>query len=169
MHPELLNNSVFLRYYNQWRENPDSILFVPLAEYYLHYGEIDQAIQICVAGVKKHPHLVTGRLVLAKAYYQKGSWESAKEQLVFILNFSSNHQEALNWLRKIELKQEEGKVHSQETPRPVATWETVTMARILEKQGHADQAYAMYQNILNRDPNNQEARERIESLRGSLS
>ncbi len=79
MHPNLLNNSHFLRYHNQWQENPTSILFAPIAEYLISYDLLDEALKICLAGLVHHPKMVSGRLVLAKIYFRQKNWLWHKE------------------------------------------------------------------------------------------
>lgn len=178
MHPELLNNSLFVRYYNQWRDDPKSVVFVPIAEYFLRYGLVDEAIQIVQQGLEQHPHLVTGRLVLAKAFCRLQRWERAKEQLAAVLNMMSGHLGALQMLREIDEREERMQVQKIETvARPVAGsppqgspsqgWQTVTMARIFVSQGHLDQAKEVYENILTRDPRNEAALNGLKELKGN--
>ncbi len=50
------------------------------------------------------------------------------------------------------------------TPAPVAEIETPTMAEIYAKQGHLDQALAVYRRIIERHPNDTQYRERVEEL-----
>lgn len=182
MHPELLNNSLFLKYYNIWRKDPGSITFVPLAEYLLHYQRNEDAIKVCLEGIQHNPQFVSGRITLAKGYIKVGDFKKAKEQLLLILNQVANHQQALELMRELEEKNANSPIeHShltQPTPsindqpadtsakstRSQASWETLTMGRILEEQGHKEQARQVYQNILAREPNNQEAQSRLNAL-----
>ena len=81
MHPELLNNSIFLRYYRQWQDDPSSIVFASIADFFLRYDMIDEAFKVCRMGVKRHPKLVSGRIVMAKIHLRRGNWEEAEEEL----------------------------------------------------------------------------------------
>lgn len=162
MHPELLNNSLFLRYYNQWQQDPTSIVFAPIAEYFLSYGLTDDAIRVCLAGLHHHPDLVSGRLSLAKAYLRKKEFAKAKGELQRVLNLVPNQSKALELFN--QLSQQEP---APTRPEPEATrWQTVTMAKIYTAQGHRDQARQVYQAILAKDPQNQEAIQGLQQLEG---
>lgn len=157
MHPELLNNSLFLRYYNQWQEDPTSIVFAAIADFFLRYGLVDDALRICLEGLNHHPDFVSGRLVLAKVFLQKKEFPRAKEELKKVLNQVPEQAKALELMRLTEERQ-----------TPVApeasSWETISMAKIYQSQGLIGQAREVYQSILARDPNNQEAKTRLAQL-----
>lgn len=159
MHPDLLNNSLFLRYYNQWQEDPTSIVFAAIADFFLRYGLVDDALRICLEGLNHHPDFVSGRLVLAKAFLQKKETLRAKEELKKILNQMPGQARALEMMRQVEEKK---------TPPTVVveapSWETISMAKIYQSQGLIGQAREVYQSILARDPNNQEAKTRLDQL-----
>lgn len=91
MHPDLLNNATFLRYYRRWQENPESIVFAPIAEMFLMYNMVDDAIKICVDGVGRFPDFISGRIALAKAYVAKSEWRKAREQIRQVLERVPNH------------------------------------------------------------------------------
>lgn len=170
MHPDLLNNSVFLRYYRQWQDDPQSIVFVSIVEYFLVYGMIDEALKVCREGLKKHPSLVTGRLAMAKIHMKFGNWEEAEEEILFALSIAPMNVSAkglLDEVRGSRESEESKKIEagsvvlppvSVEMPHSVGpSWNTVTMARIYESQGHFAEAKAVYENILAADPNNKGA------------
>lgn len=150
MHPDLLNNSHFLRYYNLWQEDPSSIVFAPIAEYLLSYGLIDEALKVCLAGLQYHPQLVSGHLILAKIYLRQKKWDEVKKETQIVLNLVPNHEKA------VELQNS--------FPKKAANWETVTMAKIYAAQGHVDQAAEVYQIILSREPHNEEAKRGLSEL-----
>lgn len=152
MHPDLLNNSIFLRYYNQWQENPASVVFAPIAEYLQIYKMADEAILVCQEGLKHHPQSVSGRLALAKAFIQKKELGKAREQLKIVLNLVPKQEKAMELLGLLEKE-----ISPQEMGRQRVSWETVTMAKIYAAQGHADRAREVYQSILQREPANQDA------------
>jgi len=159
MHPDLLNNSLFLRYYNQWLEDPTSIVFASIADFFLRYGLVDDALRICLEGLNHHPDFVSGRLVLAKVFLQKKEVPRAKEELKKVLNQVPEQARALEMIRLID---------ERKTPAAVAaeapSWETISMAKIYQSQGLIGQAREVYQSILARDPNNQEAKTRLAQL-----
>ena len=51
-------------------KDPDSKIFLPLAEEYRKSGMIEEAITICQDGLKKHPNYVSARVVLGRAYME---------------------------------------------------------------------------------------------------
>ncbi len=101
MHPELLNNSLFLKYYKQWQEDPSSIVFAPIAEYFLMYGMIDSALKTCREGLKTHPDLVSGRIVMAKIYLSRDNWEEASGELQKALSIAPQNRSAKDMLEEI--------------------------------------------------------------------
>ena len=145
MHPELLNNSIFLRYYNQWQEDPTSIVFAPIAEYLQIYGMLDEAIKVCLEGLKNHPDLVSGRLALAKAYVRKMDFEKAREELRRVLILMPDQEKALELMAQVDKELSP----TPKTKQPIG-WETVTMAKIYASQGHLHKAREVYQAILQR-------------------
>lgn len=168
MHPELLNNSLFLRYYQQWQQNPASIVFAPIAEYFLMYGMIDAAFKVCREGIKKHPTLVSGRLVMARIHLKRGNWDEAEAELRNALEVAPQNQTARALLRDIERLQLEEDAAAPASAAPVvpqgASWNTVTMAKIFAEQGHPEKARQIYHSILTSDPANQAAREGLAVL-----
>ncbi len=49
-------------------KDPDSKIFLPLAEEYRKSGMLEEAITICQEGLEKHPNYVSARVVLGRAY-----------------------------------------------------------------------------------------------------
>jgi len=103
MHSELMNNSLFLRYYNTWREDPSSIVFAPVADYFLMYGRVEDAFKVCAEGLKRNPDSVSGRMVLVKAHLAKGQLKEADKELIRILNLLPTHTRAQELRTEIDL------------------------------------------------------------------
>ncbi len=164
MHPELLNNSLFLKYYKQWQEDPSSIVFAPIAEYFLMYGMIDSALNVCREGLKRHPNLVSGRIVMAKIYLSRDNWEEASEELHRALRIAPQNSLAKDMLAEIDILMSKERDRPKEQTIHNASWQTVTMAEIFAKQGHNEKAREIYLSILSQDPENEAARKGIESL-----
>ncbi len=176
MHPDLLNNSLFLRYYRQWQDDPFSIVFAPVAEFFLMYGMVDAALKVCREGMKRHPEFISGRIVMAKIHLKRENWDEAEGELRRVLAVVPRNPAARAMMAEIdakrvaeleELRGEAGRAvreipatdHSGDT-----SWQTITMADIFASQGHSDRAREIYQSILAKDPNNEAARKGIESL-----
>jgi len=98
-----MNNSLFLRYYNAWRENPSSIVFAPVADYFLMYGKAEDAITVCKEGLKHNPDSVSGRMVMAKAYLIRGELEEADKELERVLDLVPTHSRAQELRIEIDL------------------------------------------------------------------
>ena len=166
MHPELLNNSLFLRYYRQWQDDPDSIVFAPIAQYMLMYGMVDQALKICREGLKRHPGLISGRIVMARIHLKRGNWEEAEGELRHVLSVVSDNAAARGMMGEIEAmrraEREGTPAHSDRAkgsdPTSDPSWNTVTMAGILASQGHGEKAREIYLSILKGDPTNEAAK-----------
>jgi Tfp pilus assembly protein PilF len=166
MHPELLNNSLFLRYYSQWQKDPDSVVFASVADYFLRYDQIDNAHKVCKAGLEKHPNFTVGHVVMAKIHIARGNFEEADEELRTALNIAPGNGKAHEILANLEAARrgEAPQIHTGERKVSVpgessmpAEWQTVTMAKIFAGQGHVERAREIYHAILARDPQNEEA------------
>lgn len=161
MHPELLNNSLFLRYYQQWQQDPTSIVFVPVAEYFLSYGLTEEALRVLQAGLAHHPDLISARLCLAKLYVRTKEFPRAKAELQRVLAIVPSQAKAIELMELVE----RGSVIPEPESKP-ASWQTMTMAKIYAAQGHREQARQVYQAILARDPQNEEAIQGLSQLEG---
>ncbi len=118
MHPDLLNNSVFLKYYRQWQEDASSVVFAPIAEFFIRYGMLDEAMDVCREGLKRRPDFISGRVVMAKVHIKRGETEKARQLLCQILVSSPSNESARNLLTEISggvVGQAEEKVQSQAT------------------------------------------------------
>jgi tetratricopeptide (TPR) repeat protein len=69
----------------------DSILFARLADAYLQMDRIDEAIELCEKGIKKHPFYVTGHYVLGKCYLKKKLFDQAEKELKRVLLFDPKY------------------------------------------------------------------------------
>ncbi|MBI4367244.1 MAG: tetratricopeptide repeat protein [Deltaproteobacteria bacterium] len=156
MHPDLLNNPVFLRYYGRWQADPRSAAFVGVADFLRQYQLFEDARKVCEEGLRHNPDLVSGRLVLAHVLAALEAFDAAGEQIQWILFRRPDHPGAKRLLATLGDKVKQDQVR---TP-----WATVTMARLYARQGHPDQAEKIYQLILAREPENSEAKEGLESL-----
>lgn len=179
MHPELLNNSYFLRYYNQWQEDPTSIVFAPIAEYLISYKMYDEALAVCKEGMRSNPDFVIGRLVMAKAYYRKKDYHHAHEELRRVLAVMPDQEKALELKALVEEALGHSALSSPQTvkvpieqekqkPRSPAGWETVTMAKIYVSQGHREKARRVFEAILTHNPNDEEAKAGLALLKSEV-
>jgi len=73
------------------RQNPDSILFARLADLYLSINRIDEAINLCETGIKKHPYYVTGHYIISKCYLEKKQFDHAEKELKRVFKFDPQY------------------------------------------------------------------------------
>lgn len=159
MHPDLFHNALFLRYYHTWQRDPTSIVFAPLAEFLLRYRMVDDAYAMCQAGLRHHPHLVSGKLVMAKVFAARGEEEEATDLVRQVIADYPENTQARELLRTLEVPPAVAE------PENVSRgWRTVTMARILSSQGHYTQAREIYEAILKSDPRNEAARNGLQLI-----
>lgn len=163
MHPDLLNNPTFLRYYSRWQADPTSAAFVGVADFLRQYRLYDDALRVCETGLQRNPELVSARLVLARIHLERGEKDKGAAQLTWIIARQPQHREALRLLDTLDVSPAIAPNVSPQSPVPLP-WATVTMAHLYEQQGYPDQAAMIYREILDRDPNNPEAQEGLRSL-----
>ncbi len=60
--------------------DPDSKLFVPLAEEYKKAGMVEEAIRVLIEGLERQPHYLSARVSLGKIYMEKGLLPEAREE-----------------------------------------------------------------------------------------
>lgn len=166
MHPDLLNNSLFLRYYSQWQKNPDSIVFAAIADYFVRYGMINDALKICKEGLRRNPKFTIGHIVMAKIHLARGNLEEAEEELRTVIQMVPKNTQAKDLLEKIdEARTGDARRMMVEVPKSAEAkelemppeWQTVTMAKIFAEQGHMERAREIYYSILEKDPQNEDA------------
>lgn len=169
MHPELLNNTIFLRYYDRWQKDPTSVVFSAIAEYFIAYRMLDEAIAICHEGLRANPGLVMGRLSLAKAYYKKKEYAKAQDVLKNLLQDYPDQEKGLELMELVEEELPAVEVEKilelkPEIKKETAGWATVTMAKIYTAQGLKEKARQVYLDILQKEPDNPDAASGLKEL-----
>ncbi len=66
-------------------ENPDSLVFAPLADAYRKQGNLEEALNVCKKGLEKHPNNASARVVLGRIYQGQGKTEDAASELKKVL------------------------------------------------------------------------------------
>lgn len=61
--------------------DPDSPLFLPLARAYQSEGKLEEAIDLCLKGLKRHPSYVSARVALGALYLEAGNLEEGALEL----------------------------------------------------------------------------------------
>lgn len=62
-------------------QNPESLIFVPLADAYRKSGQLQEAIDVCKKGLEKHPSYMSARVVLGRIYGERNMLEEAVVEL----------------------------------------------------------------------------------------
>jgi len=108
-------------YSENMANDPDSLAFVPLAELYRDNGMVDQAIQMCLQGLQRHPENAQARILLAACLADSGKIKDAQRHLKGVLQLVPNNKKAKAVLKEL---METGKIgnlsdgESSEIPRP---------------------------------------------------
>ncbi len=92
------------RYAERWAKDPDSRIFAQLADAYRKEGLFDEAIQICLQGIRKHPRYVSGRVVLARTYMDQRNLAAAEGEFLAVLDLSPDNLVAHKCLSQISLE-----------------------------------------------------------------
>jgi len=73
------------------QQNPNSLTFGRVADALLKLGRVDEAIQLCEDGLRKHPSYVTGHMVLGKCYLKKKLFDQAEKEFKRVLLFDPRY------------------------------------------------------------------------------
>jgi len=116
-------------------QNPNSRLFVPLAEEYLNNDLRDEAIHVLNDGIERHPTYVAARIMLGKIYLEENHVAEAKSEFE----------------RVIEINPENILAHKK-------------LAVIYQKEGEPQRAVDAYRQILTVDPSDKESKILLSAL-----
>ncbi|SRR5579871_2123216 len=85
-------------------ENPDSLVFAPLAEAYRKQGNLEEAFKICKKGLEKHPNNASARVVLGRVYQGQGKVQDAASELKKVLELDPENLMAHSLLGSIYME-----------------------------------------------------------------
>jgi tetratricopeptide (TPR) repeat protein len=118
-------------------QNPQSLVFSRLADCYRKNGEIQQAIGVCMEGLKSHPDYVTGRVILGRCYLEQEKLKDAVAEFVKVVELDRRNQVAVKMI-----------------------------ADIYSRQGMKEKAGDLYSFLLRMDPDNQSLHTLTSTFRG---
>ena len=124
----------------RWRENPKGRNFAPLADAYRKAGLIDNAIDLCQAGLQLHPDYVSAHIVYARCLIDKKDDTAAQEVFKKVL--------ALDGENIIALR---------------------VLAEIAERNGRYNEEVEWLSRLLNADPMNGDAAEALAKAKGKAA
>jgi tetratricopeptide (TPR) repeat protein len=90
--------------FERYRKSPDSYVFVLLADACRKIDRVDEALEICEAGIKRHPDYASGYVVKAKCLHDLGKYEDARGTFESVLAIDEHNLVALKYLGMIEAK-----------------------------------------------------------------
>lgn len=83
------------------RQDPASIAFAALAEEYRRAGQLFDAIEVCRAGLQRHPAYLSARVTLGRALLEVGEVEEGREHLEQVLRVAPENLAAIRALAEI--------------------------------------------------------------------
>ncbi|MCD4813395.1 tetratricopeptide repeat protein [bacterium] len=92
-------------YNKKLNNNPESLVFVPLAEAYRKSGLLDEAIETCLKGLQLHPSYMSARMVLGRAYMEKKLYGEAETEFRKVASADVNNIMAHSLLGQNYMKQ----------------------------------------------------------------
>jgi len=81
--------------------DPASIAFAALAEEYRRLGRYDEAVETCLAGLKRHPAYLSARVTLGRALVEMSDLAGAREQFETVLRTAPENLAAIRGLAHI--------------------------------------------------------------------
>ena len=121
-------------------KDPNSTLFVPLAEEYRKAGRHDEAIDVLVAGIERQPTYTSAKVSLGKIYLEKGQTADARKAFEEVI--SSN---------------------------PDNFFAQKKLAEIFKTLGDAPRAIERYKVLLGMNPMDDSAQAEIRALEATMS
>lgn len=94
-------------YTKKLNHNPESLVFVPLAEAYRKSGMLDEAIDACQKGLVLHPTYMSARMVLGRAFMEKEMLDEAASEFRKVSSADVNNIMAHSLLAQICMKQQQ--------------------------------------------------------------
>jgi tetratricopeptide (TPR) repeat protein len=61
-------------------QNPDSMVFVQLADAYRRAGDLERSVEVCLEGLERHPTYTTARAINGRNYMDLGQFDKAAEE-----------------------------------------------------------------------------------------
>jgi tetratricopeptide (TPR) repeat protein len=100
------------------QKDPTSIAFAQLAEEYRRIGDYQEAVNVCRAGLIRHPAFLSARVTLGRALMELGQLNDAHAELQTVLDLAPDNLGAIRVLAEIHQRRGESGsiVHMQTAP-----------------------------------------------------
>lgn len=89
------------------RQDPASTAFATLAEHYRRSGQLDEAIELCRFGLKRHAAFTDARMTLSWALIEAGRLADAAVEIERILQTNPEHLAAVRALAEIDTRRDD--------------------------------------------------------------
>jgi tetratricopeptide (TPR) repeat protein len=125
---------------SQLAQDPDSLVFLRLAELLRHKGQLDAAHRVAVTGLERHPHLADAHDLFARILADKHDYERAFDEWDMALRIAPTHVGALKGLAFLYFKVgdvEQAAAHLEAAQRAAPDDPGVAQALALARGGHA--------------------------------
>src|SRR5256886_12939911 len=126
-------------------QDPDSLVFLRLAELLRHKGQLDAAHRVALTGLERHPHLADAHDLYARILADKHDFERAFDEWDMALRIAPDHVGALKGLAFLYFKVgdvQQAAAHLEAARRVAPDDPGITQALALAHGGEGDQAPA---------------------------
>ncbi|MCK7469893.1 MAG: tetratricopeptide repeat protein [Desulfomicrobium escambiense] len=89
------------------QKDPGSIAFAQLAEEYRRAGRFQESIDVCRAGLARHPGYLSARVTLGRALLEVGDVESAERELNDVLRTAPDNLSAIRGIAEVHRRKGE--------------------------------------------------------------
>jgi tetratricopeptide (TPR) repeat protein len=89
------------------QKDPGSIAFAQLAEEYRRAGRFNESIDVCRAGLARHPGYLSARVTLGRALLEIGDIDSAQRELNDVLRVAPENLSAIRGIAEVHRKKGE--------------------------------------------------------------
>jgi tetratricopeptide (TPR) repeat protein len=88
------------------KKDPASIAFAQLAEEYRRQGQLQEAVDICLTGLARHPGYLSARVTLGRSLMALGDFCQAEKELAEVLRMAPENLTAIRTL--VEIRERAG-------------------------------------------------------------
>jgi tetratricopeptide (TPR) repeat protein len=88
--------------FRKYETAPDSYVFAPLADAYRKAGMLEEALELCKKGLRRHPDYPSGHVVRGKCHFDLGQIEEAERSFQTVIDLDENNLVALKYLGMIQ-------------------------------------------------------------------